>query len=693
MNGKGSQWAKVQKFRKLPRLAFAIASCMVVGSLAASGADQRSAAPIRLLPQLFSQIRTEGLPSNQIAALAKMPASYHHFGVAAVGKPAKPQALTLQFAASTTISEIFTTPDFRVVSGGTCQAGRRYSLASTCQLLVQFTPQGAGPRLGKLTLDTSANHAVSIGLLGYSYFPVVSFTPSVIATVPATIASGKGLIHGAHDLGIDNGDELYIPDTGDNIVEYIDSSGVMRTLASNFSGPWGVTVDLWGEVYFSLPSNNTIYIIFDYGPVVPTTGSGTDACQLGSSCHLNAESVGGLGAMASDGANNIFFIDNRYGAAVSTVLPQPATLLRLYDPFPYQTIPPGPVGADAYDNLYSSWTNGGTCSIIAQSLYNAENDLLNFTKVAGGHTCGFSGDGGQADGAEIGKQIGQIAFDLAGNMYFTDTANNRVRRVDGSTGIIRTIAGNGSTGDGGDGGPATAAAVGAPAGVTIDSNGRVDILASDPAGTAQVVRQVSATGELSFASQKVGTTSTLLLNVANTGNLGLTFNGQSISGTNHGDFTINSAVTNCNFAAGNYLNAGRSCQIGVIYKPAKAGTSVAVLFLPDNTINGVNGVKLNGTATTAAVVKFTSPSPGATVASGTPVTLAVTVSARNGPAPTGTVSFSVDGKHVGTNGIVSGAASVKTGSLAAGTHIVQAVYTGDKYHPQSETRESITVSP
>jgi hypothetical protein len=676
------------------RSAIVGASCAAVGCLAASGAGECAATtPIRLVPQELSQIRTEGLPSKLQASFAKMPPSHHYFGVAAGGKPTRPEALTLEFSAGATIAAISTTPDFRVVPGGTCRVGSRYAARSACQLLVQFTPQGAGPRLGKVTLDTSTNRSVSFGLLGYSYFPVVSFTPSLITTIPATLASGKGLIHGAHNLGIDNGDELYIPDTGDNIVEYIDSSGVMRKLASGYSGPWGVTVDLFGEVYFTLPSTNVIYEIYDYGPVVQITGSGTDACQIGSSCNLNAESVGRPGPMASDGANNIFFTDTYSGAALSTVQPLPATLLRLYDPFPYQENPTGALAADIYDNLYSVWANGGECAIIAQTLYNAENSLISFTKVAGGHTCGFSGDGGQADGAEIGNQIGQIAFDLAGNMYFSDTANNRVRRVDGLTGIIRTIAGNGSTGDSGNGGPATAAAVGAPAGVTIDSNGQVDILSSDPAGTAQVVRQVARTGVLSFASQAQGTSSTpLIVNVANTGNSGLTFNGYSIVGTNHGDFTVNPQTTNCNFGAGNVLYAGRSCQIGVVYKPAAVGTSAAFLNLVDNTIRAANVVKLTGTATTAAVVKFTSPSAGATLASGTHVRLAVSVSASTGPTPTGKVTFSVDGSPVGSSSIASGAASVNAGTLAAGTHIARAMYSGDKYHPSSKAWESIAVA-
>ena len=66
-----------------------------------------------------------------------------------------------------------------------------------------------------------------------------------------------------------------------------------------------------------------------------------------------------------------------------------------------------------------------------------------------------------------------IAFDRAGNLYFSDTFNHRIRRVEAATGIISTIAGNGDAGYSGDGGPATAAALNEPYGVVVDRAGNV----------------------------------------------------------------------------------------------------------------------------------------------------------------------------------------------------------------------------
>jgi hypothetical protein len=573
-----------------------MAWCAFASGLVASGAGVCATAPIHLLPQKLSQVHTKGMPSSQQALLARMPPDFHHFGVASAGRPAEPETLTLRFTANTTITNISTTPDFKVVPDGTCHTGHRYTSAGTCQLVVRFTPHGAGPRLGKLTVDTQAGRA-HFGLLGYYYSPVVSFTPSLILTVAATLSGSTGLINSASNLGIDNGDSLYIPDTGNNAVRYIDSSGTMRTLANGYPGPWGVAVDTFGEVYFDLPSTNLMFEIYDYGPVVQVSGSGSASCLVTSPCNLSAEALFTPGAMSIDLNNNLFFVDAHMGAAFSAVQPVPANLIFLYDPFPYQQKPSAPMAVDAGDNLYSMWANGGVCEIVQQSLYNAEYSIGSFNRIVGSHTCGFSGDGGRAGSAEIGNLVGQIAFDVAGNMYFSDTTNNRIRRVDASTGIIRTIAGNGSIGR--KNGTSTLVPLGTPTGITVDSQGQVYVLTPQPSGSAtQVVEQLTTMGSLSFGSQAQGTPSNpLVVNVANTGNAGLTFNSYQFLGANRADFTIDPGTTNCNFTAGNVLYGGQSCQIGVIFKPGATGARVAVLNLVDNTVNAANKVKLAGTGT------------------------------------------------------------------------------------------------
>ena len=92
------------------------------------------------------------------------------------------------------------------------------------------------------------------------------------------------------------------------------------------------------------------------------------------------------------------------------------------------------------------------------------------TIVAGSGILGYGGDGGQATNATIGKAI-SIALDGAGNIYFADGDNNRIRLVDISTGIVTTVAGTGEAADSGDGGPADQAGVSQPTGITVDAAG------------------------------------------------------------------------------------------------------------------------------------------------------------------------------------------------------------------------------
>src|SRR5437879_6175888 len=73
------------------------------------------------------------------------------------------------------------------------------------------------------------------------------------------------------------------------------------------------------------------------------------------------------------------------------------------------------------------------------------------TIVAGSGTPGFSGDGGAAASAQINGPMG-LALDGSGNLFFADSANNRIREIT-PDGIINTVAGTGVFGFAGDGGP------------------------------------------------------------------------------------------------------------------------------------------------------------------------------------------------------------------------------------------------
>ncbi|QJD85675.1 cadherin-like beta sandwich domain-containing protein [Cohnella herbarum] len=113
------------------------------------------------------------------------------------------------------------------------------------------------------------------------------------------------------------------------------------------------------------------------------------------------------------------------------------------------------------------------------------------TTVAGTGAQGFSGDGGQAEDAQLAYPSG-IAFDAAGNLYISDTGNNRVRRVDADDGIITTVAGTGNKGYLGDNGPATFADLNGPTALAFDRAGNLYI--ADTGNNR--VRKVSTSGTI-----------------------------------------------------------------------------------------------------------------------------------------------------------------------------------------------------
>lgn len=96
------------------------------------------------------------------------------------------------------------------------------------------------------------------------------------------------------------------------------------------------------------------------------------------------------------------------------------------------------------------------------------------TTAAGDGSAGFAGDGGPATGAHLSGPA-DVAVDAAGNIYIADRDNNRIRKVSAGSGLITTIAGNGTPGLEGDNGPATSASITMPWGVAVDGAGNVYI--------------------------------------------------------------------------------------------------------------------------------------------------------------------------------------------------------------------------
>jgi hypothetical protein len=120
------------------------------------------------------------------------------------------------------------------------------------------------------------------------------------------------------------------------------------------------------------------------------------------------------------------------------------------------------------------WMSSGILH-IADTYNNRVRKVSNgiITTVAGSgpvSVFGFSGDGGSATSAQLYEPTG-VTVDSSGNLYVADWDNSRIRQV--SSGVIRTVAGNGARSFGGDGGPAIKAELNLPLGVATDSAGNV----------------------------------------------------------------------------------------------------------------------------------------------------------------------------------------------------------------------------
>ena len=133
------------------------------------------------------------------------------------------------------------------------------------------------------------------------------------------------------------------------------------------------------------------------------------------------------------------------------------------------TLNPTGVAVDAFGNIYfSDYRNHRVRKILVSNNFVAT--------IAGTGTTGYSGDGNQATAATIQSPLG-INLDNSLNVYFGGTDYHVVRKITVSTGIISTIAGTGSTSGGynGDNIQATSATLHTPYDVVLDFYGNLYI--------------------------------------------------------------------------------------------------------------------------------------------------------------------------------------------------------------------------
>jgi uncharacterized protein (TIGR03437 family) len=289
-------------------------------------------------------------------------------------------------------------------------------------------------------------------------------------------------------VALDPDGQLYVADAGNHRIRIVTSNGIIRTVAGTgefaFGGdggpavaaklnfPTGVVLDKSGNLYIADYTNARVRRINPAGTITTVAGSGTfrlspDGLQAQSTVlHLPT-------GIVLDSTGSLYIAENQR-ARVRKVSPKGIV----------STVAgngqQGFSGENVSATLPALQSPSRLAMDSAGNLYISDNAIHRIRRVtpgglistvAGSGNIGFAGDGGPATSAYLNQPEG-VAVDSAGNIYIADLLNHRVRKVD-STGVISTFAGNGVQGFSGDNGPATSASLNSPTGLAVDGAGNV----------------------------------------------------------------------------------------------------------------------------------------------------------------------------------------------------------------------------
>ena len=236
-----------------------------------------------------------------------------------------------------------------------------------------------------------------------------------------------------------------------------------------------------------------------------------------------------------------------------------------------------------------------------------------------------------------------------------------------------------------------------PKGLAIDASGSIYVA---DAGSTGVLAANRAVPTIAYSPTNVGQSNIASINVTDTGNAPLTFNGATLTSAtgDTADFSIAASQTN-GCALATPLALGAECALTATFAPVTKSsnlseTATLLINAPAAAISGAvltgAGVQLVSTTTTLAV---TSPSSSTiNYAQNVAVTATITPASNAGAATTGNIIFSVDGKTQPTQTLTGSTATLNLTSPGVGTHVVTVSYTGDSNYASSSTSLSFTIA-
>ena len=301
----------------------------------------------------------------------------------------------------------------------------------------------------------------------------------------STTGSGDGTGTAAsfyNDWGIavDAKNNLYVTDRSNNLIRQVTPDGVVTTIAgsgtaglangtgkaASFKGPTGIVTDQQGNIYISDSGNNLIREISPSGVVSTFAGNGLAGYKdndKGTSASFNNPR-----GLAIDPSGNIYVAD--YGNNVIRMI-TPAGKVTTFAGSGKSGKADGIGAAASFAAPIGLVFDNNTNNIIVTD--NGNNLIRQITLAGAVSTLAGSGTPGNTDGvstnATFKNPLG-VVVDAAGNIYIADTGNQLIRKID-LTGYVSTVAGNGKAGA--TDGIGIAAAFNQPYGLAVDNNGSV----------------------------------------------------------------------------------------------------------------------------------------------------------------------------------------------------------------------------